>query len=256
MEKFTIYTDFSLLNVSQADKWMLGFDSMVESAFQESSEHSRLLGNLLIIEQYAHTLRQGLSVEGEKPSATLQQSIDFIWKYLENDLKLKDFESFANNLYASTLAYNVGEVLTDTQKVFDDEHFGGKELNSIEWQLLTWTSMLLMELVAILGGQFDFDEFENCKQIDFYGINEMLNLLVDAYIDFTNTPLPSNKAKDLQAAISQVYQTSLFRQLIDKILTSLKTALVASPNQYLSLRQEYRNDTIIPKEFATSLMEF
>lgn len=256
IESFGINTDFSLLDALQSHNWMRGVDEMVENAFQESSSHCRLLGNMLILEQYTNTLRHGLSVEGKKPSAVLQHSIDLLWGYLENSLELKDFESFANNLYAVTLAYEVGEDLTAPQKVFDDEYFGDKKLNSIEWQLLNWTSMLLMELVANLGGRIDIDSFENRKEIDFYGVSEMLNLLEDAYIDFTNTPLPSSKATDLSAALSQVYQTPLFRQLIGKILTCLKAALVAAPDQYSALRQEFMNDTIIPKELSKNLMEF
>lgn len=256
MENFTINTDFSSLNAEQADQWMIEFHTMAESAFQESSEQSKLLGNLLIIEQCVHTLRQGLSAEDEKPSAILQHSIDLLWGYVKNHPKPNDFQSFANNLYACTLAYNVGEELTDAQQIFYDEHVGDKELSGIEWQLLTWTAVLLMELMAILGGQVDFSEFESCTTIDFYGVSELLNLLTDAYIDFTNTPLHSSKVKDLQTAIAQVYQTPLFRQLIDNMLTCLKTALSATPNQYSALRCEYVNHTIIPKEFSTSLLEF
>ena len=43
---------------------------------------------------------------------------------------------------------------------------------------------------------------------------------------------------------------------INYIQKDLKTARTATPNQFLSLRKEYEQYTIIPKEYATALLEY
>ena len=57
-------------------------------------------------------------------------------------------------------------------------------------------------------------------------------------------------------AMKQVHLTSLFQQIIYHIQKDLKTARTATPNQFLSLRKEYEQYTIIPKEYATALLEY
>ena len=87
-------------------------------------------------------------------------------------------------------------------------------------------------------------------------MEEMLNMLADACIEFTDTPLPSSKVKDVMDAQEQVYQTPMFQQFIERIQRGLQTALSAAPEQYPALREEYRQYTIIPEEYATRLLEF
>ena len=65
--------------------------------------HSRLLGNLLILEPYMHTLRQGLADLGRTVPVILQKAIDLLWDYLEGKKAVSDFQDFANNLYAAKL---------------------------------------------------------------------------------------------------------------------------------------------------------
>ena len=49
-------------------------------------------------------------------------------------------------------------------------------------------------MVAISGGRLDFEEYEEYEQdVDFAEMEEMLNMLADAFIDLTNTPLPGVK---------------------------------------------------------------
>ena len=148
-----------------------------------------------------------------------------------------------------------GEEITDAQAEFSRKYVDipwGK--NSV-WQILTWLSVLLMEVVAISGGWLDFEEYE--QDVDFVEMEEMLNMLVDVFIDFidlTNTPLPSNKASDVMNAQEQVYQTPLFRQFIERIQNGLKAALSATPEQYPALREEYRQYAILPEEYAAKLL--
>ena len=114
-----------------------------------------------------------------------------------------------------------------------------------------------MEVVAISGGRLDFEEYEEYEQdVDFAEMEEMLNMLADAFIDLTNTPLPSNKASDVMNAQEQVYQTPLFLQFIEGIQNGLKAALSATSEQYPALREEYRQYTILPEEYAAKLLEF
>lgn len=191
--KYTLDTDFSSLNGPKAVNWIIGFQDMTEDAFADSSSHSRLLGNLLILEPYLHTIRQGLADRGRTVPAILQEALDILWDYLEGRKAPSDFQDFANNLYAATLNYNVGEEITDAQAEFSRKYVDipwGK--NSV-WQILTWLSVLLMEVVAISGGWLDFEEYE--QDVDFVEMEEMLNMLVDVFIDLTDTPLHSNPIK-------------------------------------------------------------
>ena len=254
--KYTLDTDFSSLNGPKAANWMMDFQDIAHDAFADSSNHTRLLGNLLILEPYMHTLRQGLTDQGRTVPAILQKAIDPLWDYLEGKKEVSDFQDFANNLYAAALDYNVGEEITEEQAEFSrnfvDIHWG----KTCEWQILTWLSTLLMEVVATCGGRLDFEEFEEYEQeLDFSEMDEMLNMLADASIELTGTPLPSNKAADVMNAWEQVSQTPLFRQVVERIQNGLKAALSAVPEQYLALREEYRQYTILPEEYAAKLLE-
>ena len=106
--KYTLDTDFSSLNGPKAANWIMGFQDMAEDAFADSSSHSRLLGNLLILEPYLHTIRQGLADRCRTVPAILQEALDILWDYLEGRKAPSDFQDFANNLYAAALDYNVG----------------------------------------------------------------------------------------------------------------------------------------------------
>ena len=250
--KYTLDTDFSSLNGPKAANWIMGFQDMAEDAFADSSSHSRLLGNLLILEPYLHTIRQGLADRGRTVPAILQEALDILWDYLEGRKAPSDFQDFANNLYAAALDYNVGEEITDAQAEFSRKYVDIPWGKNSEWQILTWLSVLLMEVVAISGGWLDFEEYE--QDVDFVEMEEMLNMLVDVFIDLTDTPLQSNKAVDVMNAQEQVYQTPLFRQFIERIQNGLKAALSATPEQYPALREEYRQYTILPEEYAVKLL--
>lgn len=250
--KYTLDTDFSSLNGPKAVNWIIGFQDMTEDAFADSSSHSRLLGNLLILEPYLHTIRQGLADRGRTVPAILQEALDILWDYLEGRKAPSDFQDFANNLYAAALDYNVGEEITDAQAEFSRKYVDIPWGKNSEWQILTWLSVLLMEVVAISGGWLDFEEYE--QDVDFVEMEEMLNMLVDVFIDLTDTPLQSNKAVDVMNAQEQVYQTLLFRQFIERIQNGLKAALSATPEQYPALREEYRQYTILPEEYAVKLL--
>lgn len=251
--KYTLDTDFSSLNGPKAVNWIIGFQDMTEDAFADSSSHSRLLGNLLILEPYLHTIRQGLADRCRTVPAILQEALDILWDYLEGRKAPSDFQDFANNLYAAALDYNVGEEITDAQAEFSRKYVDIPWGKNSEWQILTWLSVLLMEVVAISGGWLDFEEYE--QDVDFVEMEEMLNMLVDVFIDLTDTPLQSNKAVDVMNAWEQVSQTPLFRQVIERIQNGLKAALSAVPEQYPALREEYRRYTILPKEYAAKLLE-
>ena len=250
--KYTLDTDFSSLNGPKAANWIMGFQDMAEDAFADSSSHSRLLGNLLILEPYLHTIRQGLADRGRTVPAILQEALDILWDYLEGRKAPSDFQDFANNLYAAALDYNVGEEITDAQAEFSRKYVDIPWGKNSEWQILTWLSVLLMEVVAISGGWLDFEEYE--QDVDFVEMEEMLNMLVDVFIDLTDTPLQSNKAVDVMNAQEQVYQTPLFRQFIERIQNGMKAALSAAPEQYPALREEYRQYTILPEEYAVKLL--
>lgn len=255
--KYTLDTDFSSLNGPKASNWILGFLDMIENAFADKGNDARLLGNLLILEPYVHTLRQGLEEGGRAVPAILQEALDLLWDYLDDRQKPTDFQDLANCLYAASLYYNVGEELTDAQEKFYKESLCDLGDSGCEWQILSWLSELLMELTAIGGGRLDFEEFkENCQNVSFFEMEEMINIVGDACIEFTGTPLPSQTAKDLLCAQEQVYQTPLFRQFIGLIQNGLKAAQDAVPAQYFALREDFRRQTLLPEKYAADLLEF
>ncbi len=257
MAKYTLDTEFSLLNGPKAHNWILRFRSMADAAFAGKDDRSRLLGNLLIMEQYVNTLKKGLSADGKQISAVLQNALDLLWGYLDGCVAVTDLQDLANDIYASTLAYNADEELTDAQMEFYQEHFGDGELSSIEWQNITWASWLLVEVVAIEGGRSDFEEASAYEQISFAYIDvDLIPFLTGASISIADVPLPSNTGADYSKAEEQVYQTSLFRCIIGHIQDGLRAALTATPEQYPSLRAKYQESTIIPSEYINRLMDF
>ena len=255
--KYTLDTDFSTLNGPKAANWIMDFSGIVEKAFADSNDHARLLGNLLVLEMCAHTLRQGLAGIGRTVPVILQDALDLLWEYLEGNKEPSDLQDFANNFYASTLNYNVGEEISEAQEEFYKANFKDVGRTTFEWRILTWLSVVFMELVAVTGGRLDFEEYREYEpEIDFAEMQVMIELLGDACIEFTGTPLPSNKVKDVTNALEHVYQTPLFRQFIGRIQNGLIAALSAVPEQYLVLREEYCRYTILPEEYAAKLLGF
>ena len=152
--KYTLDTDFSSLNGPKAANWIMGFQDMAEDAFADSSSHLRLLGNLLILEPYIHTLRQGLADTGRSVSDVCQEALDILWDYLEGKNAVSDFEDFANNLYAATLNYDVGEEITDAQAEFYEKHVDipwGSTCESLRVHSPMLASRKLAPSVARLG---------------------------------------------------------------------------------------------------------
>ena len=68
----------------------------------------------------------------------------------------------------------------------------------------------MMQLVSIEGGRVDYEDFEECGALDFYGPLCMLDMMEDVCIGLTDTPVVSNRGTDLEKAMTQVRKTSLF----------------------------------------------
>ncbi len=257
--KYTLDMDFSALEGAKAVNWVNRFRDMLEDAFSGSSNHARLLANLLMLEQFTCTVRQGMASTGMGLPAAIGQSFALLWNTLEGKNTPVEYEDLANNLWACTLHYNVGEEITDAQEEFYREALQDMGHAGKDWMILTWLSMLLLEQVVIAGGRLDFEEYgelEDCKQVSFVEAENMLNTLADACIDLTGTPFPSSFAKDYLKALDMVYQTPLFRQIVRQIQDAAKAALTAAPADYPALREEYRNRPILPDEFAEALLHF
>lgn len=256
MSKYSLDTDFSALNGPKANNWILRFRDIAETAFKNSDTRSRLLGNLLVIERYVHTLQQGLSFKGKSPTPMLMKALDLLWSYAEECITVTEFQDFANNIYASTLAYNSDEELTDTQAEFYKSCFENEKPTTIEWQIITWVSGLLIKLVDIEGGRLDFEEIASYEQIGFADFDDLFGFLTDACIYLVNIPLPSSTGRDYEKATELLYKTPLFCHIVENIQGDLKTAIDATSEQYQSLRMEYQQYTIIPDEYAANLMNF
>lgn len=252
--QYTLDTDFGSLNGPKAANWLRALEGkMLEEAFAGRDDSVRLLGNLLILEPFAHTLRQGLESKGEHLHPLVEPCLDRLWDVLEKHSSPKEFQELANNLYACVLEHNVGEELS--QDTFWREHFRD-ELDVFSWLFLEWVSVLMLGLISIKGGRLDYDGFESYRQVDFYGQAELVNILQDACVELTGTPMPSSRARDVEAAFEQVTQTELFRGVIAQIQKGLKAALSAQPGKYAALREEYRQATLLPARYAAELLEY
>lgn len=256
MVKYTLFTDFISLNRKTASDWVANCGNLANEAFRNSSNKTRILGNILVLEQYFNTLKQGLNKIGKEPEPIVYKSINILWDYLYGKINPSDFEDFANNLYACALEYMVGEELTNEQFEFYKNNFSNDDINSFNWEILSWASYLLLELVSIHGGRLDFDEFKECEFIDFAQIDEMLNILNDACIEFSGIECTSSMAKDVIKAMEDVYETSLFQSIIFKIQKSLKDAINAKTEDYEKLRNEYSQYLILPEEFVYDFLEY
>ena len=255
MGTYTLDTDFSALNGPKAGEWLANFRELAQDAFADRENRSRLLGNLLVLERYIHTLEQGLRQTGGQLSKGTRSAVDQLWAYLEGHTVPADFADFANNLYACLLFYDVGESLSDEQAAFDKAYFGDVDYLRVgEDTAAGWAFGLLLQLVAIEGGRLDYSEFTRCTQVDFAGIQEMLELLDDACIELTGTPCPSNEAGNYLNALKEVHLTPLFRQIVSHVQHDLQTARTALPEQYGTLREAYREKTILPEEYAGAFL--
>lgn len=257
VENYTLETDFAALDGPGANRWLNSFQEMADTAFADSGDRCRLLGNLLVLERYIHTIQQGLRTTGGQISRGTQSAIDQLWAYLEGRAVPADFAEFANNLYACLLAYDVGENLTEEQEAFQQQYFGKIDyLRAGENTAAVWAFCLLLQLVAIEGGRLDYQEFRSCKQVDFVGIKGMLNLFDDTCIELTGTSCPSDRGGDILRAMEAGHLTPLYRQIVAHIQGDLHTALAAQPEQYGALREAYQEMSILPEEYAVQMLEY
>ncbi|MCI8650682.1 MAG: hypothetical protein HFG20_11270 [Anaerotruncus sp.] len=257
MSKFTLDTDFATLSTAQTHQWMLDLQDIIETSFENSSNRTSLLANLLVLERYTNTLRQGLAANGEQPSAILQQSQDLLWDWLQERANPHDFEDYANNLYACVCYIATGEELNEQQEAFLHEQLAEyADFSTIETHIIEWSAALLISILAISGARLDFEELASCKNISFFEIEDMLNILTDTCIDLTGIPRASCKAKDWEEAEGKLYQTPLFRQIVANVLEDLRTALAAKPEAFAALRKTYQQCTILPEEFAEDLLAY
>lgn len=260
MEKYTIDTDFSTLKDSQTYEWMLEFSDMVEEAFVQKDSRCCLFGNLFFMELYVYIIRKGLQLRNQELSAVLQKALDVLWGYWDGHTDLAVFEEFANNLFACILAYCVGEDLTDAQMEFDQKYFVDKSFTFYEEKAIGWCSDLLIQLVAIEGGQFYQEDLqkdmEGYDRIDFRGLKTMLNLLKIVCMDCMNISRLSNNVDDIIKAEKQVYQTVLFQQIVKRFQDNLKVVLNATPEQFMDLRNEYQKYSIVPAEYLQQFLKY
>lgn len=255
MGEYTLKTNFAALDEPQANEYLIDFREIVEKAFEHSDNRLRLLGNLLVLERYCNTVQQGLAADEAQLSVCLRYAQGLLWDYLGGRVKVADFQDFANDYYAWLLEHSVGPSI-DLYESLYAEYFADSCPESYEWFAVEWSSGLLMQLVAIEGGRVDYDDFEECGEIDFYGPLCMLDMLEDVCICLTDTTVESNRGTDLEKAMTQVRKTSLFQEIVLHVQSDLQTALLATPPEYEALRKEYGQYTIIPEWYAARMLEY
>ena len=255
MGEYTLKTDFAALEEPQAKEYLMDFGKIVERAFAHSDSRPRLLGNLLVLERYCNTVRQGLVGHEAQLSVCLRYAQGLLWDYLGGRVTAADFQEFANDYYTWLLAHNIGEA-RDIPEGFYAEYFADSSPDAYEWFAVEWSSGLLMQLVSIEGGRVDYEEFEKCEKLDFYGPLYMLDMLEDVCIWLTDTTVASNRGTDLEEAMTQVRKTSLFQEIVMHVQNDLQMALLATSTKYETLRKEYGQYTIIPEQYAARMLEY
>ena len=246
--------DFSALEGAQTGEWLLNFTAAANRAFADRDDRVRLLANLLVLERFINTLSQGLAESNRAVSRGLQHARGLLWDYLMGRTVPADFRDFANDYYACLYAFNVGSVEQDAPKDFYSQYFSDSSPEACELLAVEWSSCLLIPPVVAAGGHIDFEECEDWKQIDFYGVDIMLNLLKDACVELTG--ISRAAGRNVGQEQPEVHRTPLFREIVRKIQKDLRTALSASPVEYASLQKEYEQHTIIPREYAGALLEY
>lgn len=231
---FTLDTDLAALDGPQVKAWLTEFGNLVENAFADCDNRQRLLGNLLVLTRYKNTLRQGLWREGKLLSPGLESAVELLWDFLEKNAFPLNFADFSNCLYECHYINSVGES-DELPEPFYSENFGNGYPCAYEWMAVEWASGLLMQLVAIAGGRLDFDDFEDCEHVDFYGVHLLLDQL--AAIDEGGEPLP-------------------YQEIAQIVKNDLQRARNSCPEVFGFLRTEYQNDALMSEEDAEKLLNY
>ena len=248
-----LFDDFSTLFPEERHGWRQDLYRLAEGAFRDQDDSRRLLGNLLVMERYLHTLEQGLAEKGEEPlSPGLRQGVELLWDCLEGRVHPLEFQDFANSLDACVFAHNVGD-REDAPQSFWEQYLGDTQRTAYEWLALEWAACLLLQLVSIAGGEVDDPEKEGAARVDFYGVCNMLDLLENACSVLAG---PVDQSGGYRETADRVHATPLFQGLVAEIQNDLKTALTASSDQYAAFREEYRSLAILPEKYAAPLLDY
>lgn len=208
------------------------FGNSEENAFVNCDNGQRLLGNLLVLTRYRNTLQQGLSMEGKVLSLGLQSAIELLWDFLEKNALPLEFVDFSNLLYECCYINSVG-VSDELPEPFYTEYFNHGYPCAYEWMAVEWAAGLLMQLVAIDGGRLDYDDFEGCKQVDFYGVHLLLDQL---------------------EVIAEGQETLPFQEIAQIVKSDLQRAQNAHPGMFKLLRSEYQKYTLMSERDAEKLL--
>ena len=275
MEEYTLKTNFAALEVPQANEYLMDFGKIIEKAFEYSDSRPRLLGNLLVLERYCNTVQQGLEGHETQLSVCLRYAQGLLWDYLGGRVTAADFQDFVNDYYAWFLKHNDGPEETvsnldapsgqflehnEAPEGFCSEHFAEYFADSCpdpyEWIAVEWSCDLLMQLVSIEGGRVDYENFEGCGKLDLYWVPYVLEIMLVAVCDqLASAIVASNRGVDSEKSMTQVHN-SLFREIFMHVQIDLQTALLAAPAEYETLRKEYGQYTIIPKQYAMWMREY
>ena len=208
--------------------------NLAENVFAGCDNQQRLLGNLLVLVRYVNTLRQGLAGEGKVLSLGLQRAVTLLWDFLEGNTVPVEFEDFSNDLYDCYYIDSVGDK-DELPEPFYTEYFGDDRPCEYEWMAVEWAAGLLMQLVSITGGRLDFDDFENCKQVDLYGVQLLMDQL---------------------EVIAETGVIPPFQGIAQVVQYDLQRARSAGPEAFALLRDEYQKYTILPEEYAGNLLDY
>ena len=226
-------------NLEQPEKpefkaWPENFGRWAEEAFEGCDNGRRLLGNLLVLRRYVNTLRQGLERKGKEISLGLRRAEAILWDLLEGKADAAEAEDFSNDLYYCYYIDSAGD-REELPEPFYTEYFGDGRPDAYEWMAVEWAAGLLLQMVSMAGGRLDFDDFEDCEHVDFYGVHLLTDQL--EVIAKEGSILP-------------------FQGIAQAVLADMARARRARPEEYAPLREEYQKYAIMPEEYAPRLLEY
>lgn len=257
MSELTFFSDFTSLSQKDAGKWVEKCSTLAEAALKDSSHKVHVLANVLLLEQYFNTWRQGLQKEGKELAPVVSITMELLWDYLFGTKTPSEFDSYANCLYAGTLEDLVGEELTtEEQNEFYQKYFNHIDFQTIPWVVLSSAAVLMLELVSIYGGKVEFDELKDCDEVSFLVIDDMLNQLNDVCVELAGIECPSCFAKDVIKAMDEALVTTLFQSIVSKVQKSFLDAMNTEPQDYEKLREAYRQYAILPEEFVCDFLDY
>ena len=137
MSKYEIFSDYTTLNKKDTSDFMANISKLADEAFKNSDNKTRLLGNLVILEQYFNTLRDGLNKLGFNILA--ENPANCTTAVYTNEIDAYKIVQLMREKYSIEIAPSGGEL---KHKLFRVGNFGDIQIKDIKYFLKVLGSVL------------------------------------------------------------------------------------------------------------------